>query len=92
MGTRKIFGHAFSRHASSRALRHTFNFSKPRVKYQREDGEPRILDKFEIARMISDISYYKGLYAEDVYKYSEIKQLLLELLEERKFDNVIIIK
>lgn len=73
-------------------VHYTFDFRGKRVKLQRNTNKPKVEDKFSLGYTIGSISFYKGLYAADIYSYAECAQLLLELLEDRKFDNVTIIK
>lgn len=76
--------------------KYIIDFSKPRVKKTTidENGNKRteVIDKFSLAYMIQHNGnvWYSNYY--DVYRYEEVKQHLLELLDEKKFENVTIIK
>lgn len=73
-------------------VHYTYDFRGKRVKVQRGGDKPKVVDKFSLGYDIGSISFYKGLYAADIYNYAECAQLLLELLEDKKFNNVTIIK
>ena len=77
---------------SRKDVHYTYDFRGKRVKLQHDNDKPKVEDKFSLGYAIRDISFFKGLYAADIYNYAECAQLLLELLENKKFDNVTIIK
>lgn len=69
----------------------TFDFSKKRVK---ENG--KIMSKFDMGYTIEhNGNFYRGVSItcyEYAYEYDEVKATLLELLEQKQFSNVTIIK
>lgn len=73
-------------------VHYTYDFREKSVKVQRNGGEFQDVNKYSLGYDIQSISFYKGLYAADIYNYAECAQLLLELLEDKKFNNVTIIK
>lgn len=77
---------------SRKDVHYTYDFRGKRVKLQHNSDKPKVEEKFSLCYAIQSISFYKGLYADDIYNYAECAQILLELLENRKFNNVTIIK
>ena len=74
---------------------YTFDFRKPRVKETRTNelgSTTSVMDKFSIGYVVGHIDFYKGLYLADVFSYADCKQKFLELLEQKQFNNVTIIK
>lgn len=73
-------------------VHYTYDFRGKRVKLQHNANKPKVENKCSLCYAIGAISFYKGLYAEDIYNYAECSQILLELLENKEFNNVTIIK
>ena len=76
----------------SRGLKYKFDFTGKKVKYARNDNDKfSAQTKFDwfIDRINPDL---RMEICEDVYKYDEIKQMFLELLTEKAYSNVQIIK
>ena len=79
-----------------RDKKYIIDFRKPRVKettiYENGNKRTEVIDKFSLASMIQHNGnvWYSNYY--DVYRYEEVKQHLLELLEKQQFENVTIIK
>lgn len=77
----------------SRGLKYKFDFTGKRVKYARDNGKFLAQTKFDLAWFIDRINPDLHMeICEDVYKYDEIKQMFLELLTEKAYSNVQIIK
>lgn len=70
---------------------YTFDFSKKRVK---QNG--KVMSKFDMGYTIEhNGNHYQGLMItvyEDLYNYEAVKTMLLELLEQKQFRNVTIVK
>lgn len=76
---------------------YTFDFTKKYVKRTAEKNETRVLDgkldKFTIASILDNIKYrYYVVGIMDVKKYDELKEQLLNDLEEKNYEDVTIIK
>lgn len=80
--------------------RFIYDFRKPRVKETIESLEynsksTSVMDKFSMGHLIGhNGDYWYGLTVTvyNSYRYDEIKRRMLELLEEKQFENVTIIK
>lgn len=70
-------------------VHYTYDFREKSVKVQRNGDEPQDVNKYSLGYDIQSISFYN---AADTHSYAECAQLLLELLEDKKFNNVTIIK
>lgn len=77
-----------------------YDFRKPRVKETTkylDSGTERteVMEKFSMGYLIEgngDFYFGIGVTISNSYRYEEVKQRLLELLETKKFENVTIIK
>lgn len=69
-----------------------FDFRRARVRGSQDGGKTwRIEDKFGLYYILHHIDFYKYMYADQLYNYAELKQLLLDELKEAKYENVVII-
>ena len=76
-----------------RGRKYKFDFTGKKVKYATGDNKPSVQTKFDLAWFIDRINPDLNMeICEDVYKYDEIKQMFLELLTEKAYSNVQIIK
>ena len=68
-----------------------FDFRRARVRGSIDGKEWRIEDKYSLYYILRHINFYKYMYADQIYTYEELKQLLLKELKEAKYENVVII-
>lgn len=68
-----------------------FDFRRAKVRGSQDGKTWRIQDKFALYYILHHIDFYKYLYADQLYNYAELKQLLLDELKEAKYENVKII-
>lgn len=77
-----------------------YDFRKPRVRetiksLEYNSKHTSVMDKFSMGSLIGhngDYWYGASVTIYNLYHYDEVKQRMLEFLEEKKFDNVTIIK
>lgn len=78
---------------SVRNRKYKFDFIGKKVKFSRNDEKLSVQTKFDLAWFIDRINPDLCMeICEDVYKYDELKQMLLKLLTEKAYSNVQIIK
>lgn len=68
-----------------------FDFRRARVRVSKDGKTWKIEDKFGLSYILTHIDFYKYHFAHDIYSYRELKECLLEELQEAKYPNVHII-